>query len=775
MDARIVQRLRDVPAAVVPDLPRGEGWLIVELTGDSVAEVTATGAAACWPTPARWTRSWSPTRPRRRRSGGSARTAPGSRPAPATAARRTPAGRTPPSRSSASAPTCAASRRCSTSTGCRACPTGTSATAASTCRIDFPLRRPGPDRGRARVPGLRRGRRPPGRRARRLDVRRARRRPGPQRAAAATCTPPPSSALFERVKAVFDPDDVLNPGVLVRPGPARRRHPHRRRAAAGGRGWRWPTGTTAATSPPPSTGAPASASAAPTCRPPAGSCARPGRPPARRRTPPAAAPACCRRCSRPAGRSADWRSPEVHDALDLCLSCKGCSRDCPTGVDMASYKAEVLHQSYRRRLRPARALHAGPAAAVGRPRRPHAPAGQRGPRLPARRPAGQVVGRDGPAPRRAAVRPAHLPRSSGPTRPTSARRRTTAPPVALWVDSFTDHFAPEVALAAARVLEAAGYRVQVPGADTCCGLTWITTGQLDTARKTLAAHRRDPRPAGRRRDADRRGGALVHRRPAQRGAGAGRRRRPRSGSPPAPARWPSCSPPRPGWEPPSLAGRGGRRPAALPPRRRSWAGRPTRSCCAGAGARVTRLGGCCGLAGNWGVERGHHDVSVAIAEQQLLPAVRDLPDGRRRAGRRLLLPDPARPARRPPRACTSRSCWPTGCPERPQAAAPSRRVRAAATTRGRERRRDARRSRPRRGGTGRAENIAGSPAKAAPTSSRPRPSAARGLDRGAPGAAGAAAHAARTAARNAGRHERHRRHVRRRHDDDVGARGRAGR
>ncbi len=43
-----------------------------------------------------------------------------------------------------------------------------------------------------------------------------------------------------------------------------------------------------------------------------------------------------------------------------------------------------------------------------------------------------------------------------------------------------------------------------------------------------------------------------------------------------------------------------------------------------AGARVTRLGGCCGLAGNWGVERGHHDVSVAIAEQQLLPAVRDL-------------------------------------------------------------------------------------------------------------------------------------------------------
>jgi Fe-S oxidoreductase len=47
---------------------------------------------------------------------------------------------------------------------------------------------------------------------------------------------------------------------------------------------------------------------------------------------------------------------------------------------------------------------------------------------------------------------------------------------------------------------------------------------------------------------------------------------------------------------------------------------------ADAGATVTRLGGCCGLAGNWGVERGHHDVSVAIAEQQLLPAVRELAD-----------------------------------------------------------------------------------------------------------------------------------------------------
>ena len=47
-----------------------------------------------------------------------------------------------------------------------------------------------------------------------------------------------------------------------------------------------------------------------------------------------------------------WRSPEVHEALDLCLACKGCGRDCPTGIDMATYKVEALHQRYRHRLRP---------------------------------------------------------------------------------------------------------------------------------------------------------------------------------------------------------------------------------------------------------------------------------------------------------------------------------------------------------------------------------------------------------------------------------------
>ena len=67
---------------------------------------------------------------------------------------------------------------------------------------------------------------------------------------------------------------------------------------------------------------------------------------------------------------------------------------------------------------------------------------------------------------------------------------------------------------------------------------------------------------------------------------------------------------------------------------------------AATGATVTTVGGCCGLAGNFGVEKGHYEVSVKVAEHDLLPAVADHPDALR-AGRRLLLPYPARPARRP--------------------------------------------------------------------------------------------------------------------------------
>src|SRR6201999_200122 len=55
---------------------------------------------------------------------------------------------------------------------------------------------------------------------------------------------------------------------------------------------------------------------------------------------------------------------------------------------------------------------------------------------------------------------------------------TTGDPVMLWVDTFTNHFTPEVGVAAVRVLESAGFSVRVPRSGLCCGLTWISTGQL---------------------------------------------------------------------------------------------------------------------------------------------------------------------------------------------------------------------------------------------------------------------------------------------------------
>lgn len=60
-----------------------------------------------------------------------------------------------------------------------------------------------------------------------------------------------------------------------------------------------------------------------------------------------------------------WNSPEVERALDLCMACKGCARDCPTGIDMASYRSTVLDEKYRHRLRPPLPPDDGAAAHVG--------------------------------------------------------------------------------------------------------------------------------------------------------------------------------------------------------------------------------------------------------------------------------------------------------------------------------------------------------------------------------------------------------------------------
>jgi hypothetical protein len=174
----------------------------------------------------------------------------------------------------------------------------------------------------------------------------------------------------------------------------------------------------------------------------------------------------------------DWADESVHDALDLCLSCKGGASDCPTGIDMATYKSEVLHQTYRRRRRPRSHYTLGwlprwTRIASRVPRTSNALI-----KLPLLRPlAGWVAGID----RRRSVP------SFAPQRFTKlwdrihTGARTNARPVILFVDTFNEAFSPAVAAATVRTLRAAGLEPQLLDKQLCCALTWITTGQLDSA------------------------------------------------------------------------------------------------------------------------------------------------------------------------------------------------------------------------------------------------------------------------------------------------------
>jgi FAD/FMN-containing dehydrogenase/Fe-S oxidoreductase len=311
---------------------------------------------------------------------------------------------------------------------------------------------------------------------------------------------------------------------------------------------------------------------------------------------------------------------EVAESLDLCLSCKGCSSDCPAGVDMATYKAEVLYQRYRRRPRPPAHYSLGWLP--------------RWARLAARAPglanaALRTPGLAGLAKRLGGIdarRP--LPRFAAQTFRAWFDARPGVgggPPVLLWVDTFTDYFTPEVGQAAVRVLEAAGYAVRITAEPVCCGLTWISTGQLDGARRQLrrSLDALDPAIAA--------GVPVVGLEPSCTAVLRGEITEllpedPRASRAKAATRTlAELLTGTGGWEPPDL---GGVRVVAQPHCHHhavmGW--HADSALLARAGAEVTAVGGCCGLAGNFGVERGHYDVSVGVAETALLPAVRSAPD-----------------------------------------------------------------------------------------------------------------------------------------------------
>ncbi len=303
-----------------------------------------------------------------------------------------------------------------------------------------------------------------------------------------------------------------------------------------------------------------------------------------------------------------WRATEVHEALELCLSCKGCLSDCPTGIDMAAYKAEVLHQSYRGRLRPASHYSLGrlprwAALASRAPRLVNFGAG-----LPGVGTAGLSMA--GVDPRRS------IPPFARKTFRSWFRHRPAGlgDPVLLFVDTFTNYFSPEVGIATVRVLEAAGYSPGLTDRQQCCALTWISTGQLDAARRIL----------GRTVSALAGSVPIVGMEPSctavLRSDAAELLSSPAAAEVAGRTRTLAELLTERGWRPPSLAGE---TVVAQPHCHHhavlGWDA--DERLLTEAGAVVQRLGGCCGLAGNFGVEKGHYEVSVAVADQQLRPAV----------------------------------------------------------------------------------------------------------------------------------------------------------
>ncbi len=309
-----------------------------------------------------------------------------------------------------------------------------------------------------------------------------------------------------------------------------------------------------------------------------------------------------------------WRSREVHDALDLCLSCKGCASDCPTGIDMATYKAEALHQRYRRRLRPRSHYALGQLPRWSRMAQPLAPVLNRLLGVAAvQRVAKAAAGID----QRRSV-PAFDDRSL--RRWARHREQPPQPDVVVWSDSFTDGFASSSGRAAVAVLESAGLRVGVVTEHACCALTWISTGQLDAARRIQARTLDVLHPYVAR------GIPVVGLEPSclatLRSDAVELSDDPRAVEVAAGVR--SLAEVLSGlgsYEPPDLTGT----TVVVQPHCHhasvlGW--QPDAALLERTGAEVRRVGGCCGLAGNFGVERGHYEVSVAVAEHDLLPAVR---------------------------------------------------------------------------------------------------------------------------------------------------------
>ncbi len=189
-----------------------------------------------------------------------------------------------------------------------------------------------------------------------------------------------------------------------------------------------------------------------------------------------------------------WRDQHVKESLDLCLACKGCKSDCPVGVDVATYKAEFLSHYYEGRRRPLAAYAFGNIDIWAR-------LGSNAPglvnlatQLPFLRDLAKLVAG---IPRERSIpvfapqtfrqwwRERQHPRRDGRPRPSGRAKLDSNSSVLLWPDTFNNYFLPDTAKAAVHVLESAGFDVRLPRAGLCCGRPLYDWGMLDRAKDLL--------------------------------------------------------------------------------------------------------------------------------------------------------------------------------------------------------------------------------------------------------------------------------------------------
>jgi len=176
-----------------------------------------------------------------------------------------------------------------------------------------------------------------------------------------------------------------------------------------------------------------------------------------------------------------WRDEHVKEALDLCLSCKGCKGDCPVNVDLATYKAEFLAHYYEGRWQPRHAYAFGLIDFWAKMAAPVPWLANFFSQTPGLR--GLMKFAAGMAPERTV--PSFAAQTFRSWMRVRAPQNSGKPPLILWPDTFNNYFYPGTARAAVEVLEAAGFEVVIPKATLCCGRPLYDFGMLDRAKRLL--------------------------------------------------------------------------------------------------------------------------------------------------------------------------------------------------------------------------------------------------------------------------------------------------